>query len=149
MPVSTDLSNRIPIKYSISWNKTILKTVFFFFLGPHPQHMEVPRLGAGSELQLPVYTTATAMPDLSWVYDLHHSSWQCQIPNSLSKAREWPKIFMVASWFVTDEPQWELPTQHFLKWPKKKKSYKCKKCLILRDEPNISLTTHLPTHGAL
>jgi len=24
----------------------------YFFLGPHPQHMEVPRLGAESELQL-------------------------------------------------------------------------------------------------
>ena len=25
---------------------------FFSFLGPHPQHMEVPRLGVKSELQL-------------------------------------------------------------------------------------------------
>ena len=28
----------------------------FPFLGPHPWHMEVPRLGAESELQLPAYT---------------------------------------------------------------------------------------------
>ena len=33
------------------------------FLGPHPQHMEVPRLEAKSELQLPAYATATATPD--------------------------------------------------------------------------------------
>ena len=33
---------------------------FFFFLGPHPQYMEVPRLGVQSELQVPAYTTATA-----------------------------------------------------------------------------------------
>ena len=44
--------------------------VFLFFggggcLGPHPWHMEVPRLGAESELQLPAYTIATATPDLS------------------------------------------------------------------------------------
>ena len=26
---------------------------FFFFLGSHPQHMEVPRLGVKSELQVP------------------------------------------------------------------------------------------------
>ena len=31
----------------------------FFFLGPHLQHMEVPRLGVKSELQLPAYTTAS------------------------------------------------------------------------------------------
>ena len=30
------------------------------FLGPHPQHMEVPRLGVESEPQLPAYTAATA-----------------------------------------------------------------------------------------
>ena len=33
---------------------------FFFFLGPHLWHMEVPRLGAKSEIQLPAYATATA-----------------------------------------------------------------------------------------
>ena len=30
------------------------------FLQPHLQHMEVPRLGVKSELELPAYTTATA-----------------------------------------------------------------------------------------
>ena len=41
--------------------------VFFFFgfLGLHPWHMEVPRLGVESELHLPAYATATATPDLS------------------------------------------------------------------------------------
>ena len=29
----------------------------FVFLGPHQQHMEVPRLGGESELQLPAYIT--------------------------------------------------------------------------------------------
>ena len=32
----------------------------FVFLGPHPQHMEVPRQGVKSEQQLLVYTTAHA-----------------------------------------------------------------------------------------
>jgi len=49
---------------------------FFVFLGRHPQHMEVPRLGIESELQPLAYTTATAMQDLSRVCDLHHSSRQ-------------------------------------------------------------------------
>ena len=39
----------------------------FAFLGPHPQHMEVPRLGVELELYLLAYTTATAMPDLSHI----------------------------------------------------------------------------------
>ena len=37
--------------------------LFFVFLGPHLQQMEVPRLGIESELQLLAYTTATAMQD--------------------------------------------------------------------------------------
>ena len=36
---------------------------YFVFLGPHPQHMEVLRLGVKSELQLAAYASATAMPD--------------------------------------------------------------------------------------
>ena len=69
----------------------------FCFLGPHMQHMEVPRLGAESDLQLLAHTTATAMPDLSHVFNLHHSSWQHRIFNPLSKARDWTCILMVTS----------------------------------------------------
>ena len=36
----------------------------YLFLGPHPRHMEVPRLGVKSELQLLACTTATATQDL-------------------------------------------------------------------------------------
>ena len=62
--------------------------LFFFFLGPLPQHMEVPSLGVQSELQLPVYTTATATWDPSHVCDPHHSSRPCWILNPLSEARD-------------------------------------------------------------
>ena len=54
-----------PIKF-ISFNfGNISHTIFFFFvfLGPHSLHMEFPRLGGESELQLPAYTTGTAMLD--------------------------------------------------------------------------------------
>ena len=44
---------------------------FFFFLGPHPQHMEVPSLGVESKLQLLAYATATAAQDLKCICDLH------------------------------------------------------------------------------
>ena len=69
----------------------------FVFLLPHPRHMEVPRQGVESELQLPAYTTATAMPDLSQICDLPHSSRQHQILNPVSEAREQTHVLMDAS----------------------------------------------------
>ena len=62
--------------------------VLFWFLELHLLHMDVPRLEVESELQLLAYTTATAMQDPSHVYNLHHSSQQCQLLNPLSKARD-------------------------------------------------------------
>ena len=38
------------------------------------------------------------MPDLSQVFDLHHSSWQHQILNPLSEARDGTHILMGTSW---------------------------------------------------
>ena len=49
------------------------------------------------ELQLLAYATATATPDLSLVFDLHHSSWQCQTLNPLSEARDRTRNLMVPS----------------------------------------------------
>ena len=60
--------------------------------------MEVPRLGVELELQLPAYTTATAMQGLSRVCNLHHSSWQCGIFNTLSRARDQTHILMDTRW---------------------------------------------------
>ena len=79
---------------------TLLKTLFFFclfvFLGPYPQHMEVPRLGVQAALQLPACTTASATADPSHVCNLHHSSRQRQILNSLKR----PGIEPATSWFL-------------------------------------------------
>ena len=50
------------------------RDIFRLFLGPHLQHMEVPRLRAELEPPLPAYTTVTETPDPSRVCDLHHSS---------------------------------------------------------------------------
>ena len=60
--------------------------------------MEVSRLGVQLELQLQVYTTATASQDPSLVCNLHHSSLQHQIFNPLSEARDQTQIFMDTSW---------------------------------------------------
>lgn len=57
------------IKTQQSWsedNESLLNLMLCcccFVLGPHLLHMEVPKLGVGSELQLLGYTTATATWD--------------------------------------------------------------------------------------
>ena len=61
-------------------------------------HMEVPRLGVESEMQLPDYATATATWDLSCVCDVQCSSWQCGILKPLSGARDLTRILMDTSW---------------------------------------------------
>ena len=60
--------------------------------------MELPRLEVELELQLPAYTTATAMQDPSHIFNLHHSSQQRQILNQLNKSRDRTHIFMDTSW---------------------------------------------------
>ena len=71
--------------------------IYCLFSAASAQHMEVPRLGAKSELLLLVYTRASARPDLSCICDLHHSSWQGQILNPLIKARDQTHNLMVPS----------------------------------------------------
>ena len=82
---------------------------FVCFLGPHLQHMEIPRPGVKRELQLLAYDTATATWDPSHICNLHHSSWQCQILNPLSETRDWTHILMDTSqihyhWTTTGTP---------------------------------------------
>ena len=50
-----------------------LNLFVFFFYGCNLQHLEVSGLGVESELRLwlQAYTTATAMPDPSLIYNLH------------------------------------------------------------------------------
>ena len=49
--------------------------------------MEVPRLGVKSDLELLADTTPTKSPGPSRICDPHHSSWQHQITDLLSKTR--------------------------------------------------------------
>ena len=59
--------------------------------------MEVPRLGGKLELQQQAYTTATATPDPSCVYNLHQSSQQHRILNALREGRDGTRNLMVPS----------------------------------------------------
>ena len=82
-----------------TWNLNLItKTVclFVFFLGPHLWQMEVPRLGVKSELQLPVYTRATAMPDPSRLWSTPQLK-QHRILNPLNKGRDRTHNLMVPS----------------------------------------------------
>ena len=61
---------------------------FFFFavLGPHLQHMEIPRLGVKGELQLPAYTIA-------------HGSLTHRVRPGMEPASSW-----ILVGFITTEP---------------------------------------------
>ena len=90
-------------------------------LGPHPWHMEVPRLGVESELLLLAYTTVTAMQDPGCTCDPHHSSQQSQILNPQSKARAEPTTSRILVRFVNDwatmGTPMELLTKPYLVYP--------------------------------
>ena len=96
--------------YIVSWHnnpvymsiflRLLFLFLFFPFFGPHPWHMEVPRLEVLWEnwsCSCGAYPLATAMPDPSRVYDLYHSSQQCRILNSLSEARDRTCVLMDAT----------------------------------------------------
>ena len=69
-----------------SWKVTV-SFFSFVFLGPHPLHMEVPRLGLKLELQLPVYARAAATWDPSLVGDQPELTATPEL-NPLSEARD-------------------------------------------------------------
>ena len=100
----------------------------FVFLGPYPRHMEVPRLGNESELQLSACITATTTQDPSCICDLHRSSWQCWIPDALSKARDRTCIPMDTSWTWFLCATMRTPKSRFVYKPTLK-SVRRKKCL--------------------
>ena len=79
---------------------------FFFLLGLHLQHVEVPKLGIKLELQLPAYARAIAMQDLSHVCDLHHSSRQRRILNPLriEPLSYWILVRFVNHWDTKGTP---------------------------------------------
>ena len=81
----------------------LLFVCLFCFLGPH--HLDVPPLGVELELWPLTYTTATTMPDGSYIYDLHHSSRQHWILNCWSR----PGIEYASSWILVGfETHWAM-----------------------------------------
>ena len=70
---------------------------FFFFLlfRDTPATYGVSQTKGLVGATLPAYATATAMQDRSRIHDLHYCSWQHQILNPLSEARDRTHNFMV------------------------------------------------------
>ena len=81
------------------WWTAINSSSFFFFFPfrATPAAYGSSQTRVESELQLPAYTTTTVTPAPSCLCDLHHSSWQRQILNPLSKARDQNHILMNTS----------------------------------------------------
>ena len=86
----------------------------FFLLGPHQQHMEIPRLGVQSDLLLPAYARATATPDPSFVCDLHHSSGNAGSPTHWARPGTKPESSRILIGFVSATPQRELLSSVFM-----------------------------------
>ena len=123
------------------WNSLSLYPIFkaifffFFFLGLHSQHVELPRLGVKSELQLPAYTTA-------------HSN-----ARSLTRWAR-PGIIPATSWFlggfVSAEPQQELWQKLFwLEMLQNEIEHSCFPLMsieILPKEPHFICLKDVPNH---
>ena len=77
---------------SPKWTRVLFSS-FLVFLGPHLQHMEVPRLEVQVELQPPAYATVTATAR-SLTY------W--------ARRGIEPESWWIPVRFVTNEPRWEL-----------------------------------------
>ena len=69
--------------------------------------MEVPRPEVELELQLPAYTTATAMQDPRHICDVHRSSRQRQIADLLNEARDRTQILVDTSWICFHQAKTE------------------------------------------
>ena len=117
-----ELSLQIFGKSDVSFHGHFILFYFICILGPHWWHMEVPRPGVKSELQLPAYTTVTAMLHLSRcdLYTAAHSN--------LGSLTHWvrPGVEPTYSWtlvgFVFAEPWQELLHGHFIWFFRKPKS---------------------------
>ena len=84
------------------------------FLGPHPWHMGVLRLGSNRSCNCQLIPQAQQCRVLATSANLHCSSEQHQILNPLSKARDWTHILMDTSWVHNPVSHNGIPSSSFL-----------------------------------
>ena len=126
---------------------------FFFFLWQHLQHIEIPRLGVESELQLLAYPTATATPIQTGI-DLPHSSQQRWILNPPREARDRTQVLLDTSWVRYRCATMGTPGTDFLfikfSFPLSYFAFKMQGCILPKITSNclrgsINYSTRLPT----
>ena len=77
----------------------------FYLFWLHLWHIEVPRLGVEFELQLLAYTTATAVPDLSRIWDLHLQLTAVpQVRSWIKPTSSWILIHVCYCWATAGTP---------------------------------------------
>ena len=80
-----------------------------------------------------IYIIATAIPDLSCICNLHHSSWQCWITDPLSEARDQTHIHIDTSQICFHCATMGIPSVYFLKlevplWCSRLRIQSCHSC---------------------
>ena len=107
------LLNRFPLCQRVGTNNHFFFFFGFFFLVPHLQHMEVPRLGVESELQL----LAEPQPQQLGIQaaSINYTTAHGNIRSLTYWVR--PGIELSSSWiingFINAEPRRELPLKAF------------------------------------
>ena len=96
------------IRFHCTTTETPVVLLFCFFRAA-PLAYGGSQARAESELQLPAYTTATATPDPSRAYNLHHSSWQRWILNPLSEAEDQIHNFIEMESYLASSLLWFEP----------------------------------------
>ena len=105
---------RETIAFDVVFRAFFLSFSFFFFLGPHPQHMKVPRLGVDLEPQPLAYASATATPDPQQLQIQAISATYNTARGNARPLTHWarPEVKPASSWFLvrfhSTEPKWEL-----------------------------------------
>ena len=86
--------------------------LFIYFLGLHELHMEVPRLGGRiGAIAVGLRHSHSHTGSQPHLRPTPHSSWQHQIINPLSQARDGTPSSWKLVGLITTQPQRELPTQ--------------------------------------
>ena len=108
----------------ISYNEILMVLKYFppfffcllllLFWGPHPQYMEVPRLGVKLELQLLASVSATAVQGSKPHLPLTTQLMAMPVLNPLSEARDGTHILMDTSWVCYCWATTETPVPHLL-----------------------------------